>query len=110
MQFNFTTDEDTVQLLMIAVYFLQHYFGYEENAAVEMVNDFDASRSDASRESWGDDYYHHEGAYATAVEVHYLIGLGGDPAQFVEWRTAKHYDETPSEAKQYLRENYYKRE
>jgi hypothetical protein len=106
MQFSFETDDDTKRLFEIVVHFLQVYFGYDEQIAVDLVNQYYAKLKGIPQ---GDVFYHREGAWYVALRVHYIVGLHGDPDKFTPWTHDNGYVRTPSEALTYFKEHYLKK-
>lgn len=52
-------------------------------------------------------HYHHEGAFAAAVKIHYYMGLKDNIEVFVSWRRENDLWETPQEALDYFRTKYF---
>jgi len=104
MEFTFQTDDETKCLLEISVYFLQKYFLYDENKAIELMNEYYNTWKHVHT---SDDFYHHEGAFHVAVLVHYIIGLRGKIGVFSFWRRDNGFLETPREALEYFERNYF---
>jgi hypothetical protein len=101
----FSADADTNRLLEIVAWNLVRFFGYSEQQASALVQAFYSGRS--SR--WGDDDYHHEGAFRSAAIMHYAGSNGGSLEGFHEWLRDEGYLKTPAEAQEYFREHYFDR-
>src|SRR6266481_5745999 len=105
MEFEFIADEDTERLFEIAVYFLQQYFGYSQEDAVRLVNDYYKLRE----HQHDDDYYHREGSFQIAVQVHYFTGLRKDPGHFPQWKRENGLINAPRAAVDYFKEHYFRK-
>jgi len=103
MQFEFTTDKETEKLFEIVVEGLKRYFGHSETEAIALVNDFYLH----SPYRLEDDWYHHDGAYATAARVHYYGFLNGADGGLDTWRKKEGYWDIPDEFMEYFRDHYY---
>lgn len=97
------SDPDTRRLLACVVWCLAKYFGHNDTTATSAVNAF----YERFRERFTDDFYHHEGAYSSALLMHYVHDLAGAIENFTEWRHKAGFRETPSEALAYFREQYF---
>ncbi len=104
VEFEFNTDEDTVRLLEIAAHFLEQYFGHSREEAISLINRYYKMR-EAKHD---DDYYHHEGAFHIAVQVHYFVHLSGDEGRFPAWKREHNLKDIPIEAIDYFREHYFR--
>ena len=59
------------------------------------------------QERFTDDFYHHQGAYFSALLVHYVHDLAGAIENFTEWRIESGFRNTPCEALTYFRDHYF---
>lgn len=105
MVFQFQVDDDTQRLFEIAVHFLQEYFAYSEEQAVDMINHYYLSWINTH----DDDYYHQILSFQIAVRVHYFIGLNGNSDDSVEWRSAEKLNAQSPEAAEYFRQHYFQK-
>ena len=108
MKFGFDTDEDTERLLEITAHFLQEYFGYGEEQAVRLINVYhDAHKVYLDDNGWGDDFYHHEGAFRVAALLHWTESKDED-SDYTNWLKSKNLLRTPRAAVDYIRIHYFK--
>jgi hypothetical protein len=105
MKFDFSTDDETIQLFQIAVHFLQVYFSYAEEQAIDMVNQYYSDWQNIH----DDDFYHHISSYEIAIRAHYFIKLKGKQESYIEWKRDNDYFNPPQEAFAYFRKHYYNR-
>lgn len=103
MFFQFQVDDDTQRLFEIAVHFLQEYFAYSEEMAINMVNHYYLAWENIH----DNDFYHQILSFQIAVRVHYFVGLNGNPDNFAEWRSAEKLTAQPPEAAEYFRQHYF---
>ncbi len=102
-------DPDTDRLLRIVAWTLARFFGYSDAAAERALLSFYARWHSPG---WGDDFYHHEGAFRSAALIHYSEINGGstDFGRFFEWYREQDFDAAEREAQEYFREHYFKKE
>ena len=100
---SFCDDADTDKLLSIVVWNLTRFFSYAPAAATELVSSFYSG----FESSWGDDFYHHEGAYRSAALMHYVTTHNGDREGFIEWAVTNGHHNPPAESLAYFREHYF---
>ena len=101
-------DPDTDKLLRIVAWNLSRFFGYVGTDAEVLVRNFYARWQSPG---WGDDFYHHEGAFRSAALIHYSE-LHGGTTSFSSFRDlfwAQNFDEFEREALEYFRETYFDR-
>jgi hypothetical protein len=103
MKFDFETDDESLKLFEITVHFLQVYFKYPAKEAVSMLNEYHRQWESIHQD---DDFYHHIGAYESAVRIHYFQGLKADSRDYITWRMENGFNKTPREALEYWRNNY----
>lgn len=98
-------DPDTDKLLWIVVRNLVRWFGYEQAAAEQFMRSF----YHQFVSSWGDDFYHHEGAFRTAALMHYSAGRSGstDFSRFPMWYRTQKFAEAEREALEHFRATYF---
>jgi hypothetical protein len=103
MNFQFQVDDDTKRLFEIATYFLEAYFNYSREEAFGLIN--------TCYLKWqhihDDDLYHDWLPFQIAVRVHYFEGLKGNPNEYYNWRAKENFNQTPTEAIEYIREHYF---
>ena len=101
-------DSDTDRLLRIVAWNLSRFFGYPDTAADALARSFYARWQSPG---WGDDFYHHEGAFRSAALMHYsaLHDDTTDFTRFPEWYEAQNFGDFEREALEYFREKYFDR-
>ena len=94
--FDIAKDTDTDRLLAIAIYFLTRYFGYSVNDAIDQARLCYTEHPT----SWGDDFYHHEGAFRTAAWMHYHRSTAAviPRPHFVTWLRLQSLEEQQRDA------------
>ena len=99
-------DPDTDRLLRIAAWNLSRFFGYADKTAEVMVRSFYTLWQSPG---FGDDFYHHEGAFRSATLIHYSAIHDGttDFTLFPQWYEAQSFSECEREALEYFRESYF---
>jgi hypothetical protein len=108
MKFEFETDSDTIRLFEIVAHFLQQYFGYSQERAIQLINSYYiANKSWTEENRWGDDFYHYDGPFRVAALLHWDETKDGN-LDFVEWLRSKDLFQTPSAAIEYFRIHYFK--
>lgn len=96
-------DGDTRRLLEIAVVFLERFFGHDAESADRLMGEFLAAHS----QHYSEDDLHYFSSYGVAALAHYLIALKGTRETLGKWLVESGHNDTPYEALEYFRENYF---
>jgi len=94
MKFDFKSDKETIALFELVVEFLGTYFGYNEQEAIMLVNNFYQFQK---QRGLHDDDYHHDGAYRVTCNLQYLFVLK-EKVDFNKWAEENHFFNPPIEA------------
>ena len=97
---------DTVVIIEIAERFLQDHFNHSQSDAERLLTEYFALHGDRIDES----YVRHQHSWRIATEVEYCVHIGGSLGTLFQWRYDNDVTGTPSDALQYLRDNYWNRD